>query len=275
MAGRQRLEPELDSAVQRRASHARWLILQAGRLTWNYFERGVSAEFKDDQTPVTVADRQAEELLRGLIAKEFPGDGFLGEEFGEERSESGFRWIIDPIDATKNFVRGIPIYANLVGLEHEGALVAGLCYVPALQLLYHAVAGRGAFRNDEPIKASSVTKLGDAMLTYSSIDWFDKTNTTDFFLDVVRRVSRTRGFGDFYGMLLVAQGSVEAMLEPEISPWDIAALKPIVEEAGGVFTDWHGNDTIYGEGCIVANPAIHRALFDLLRRPSPDPPTGK
>lgn len=258
------LDKDLDYEIQRRAFAARWAVLEAGKLTWDYFQQRVDHELKADATPVTVADREAEELLRSTFVRQFPGDGFLGEEYGEEAGSTGFRWIIDPIDATKNFVRGIPFYANLVGLEYDGRCVAGVANLPGFQQLYHASKGHGAFCNDRRLQVSSVDKLADAQVIYSSIDWFDRTNTTPFFLEVARQAARTRGFGDFYGFLLIAQGSAELMLEPEISPWDIAALKPIVEEAGGVFTDWHGKDTIYGTGCIAGTPTLHRQILEML-----------
>ncbi|MFO0948154.1 MAG: inositol monophosphatase family protein [Planctomycetota bacterium] len=251
--------------TQERALVARWAILRAGRLTLDYFEQGVTAETKADATPVTIADRQAEELLRDAFRKHFPKDGFLGEEYGEEKGTSGYKWIIDPIDATKNFVRGIPIFANLVGLEFEGKMVAGFANIPAQSRLYHAVVGGGAFCNDRPIRVSSIQELEGSQIIYSSVDWFERAGTTGFFLDVVRTADRTRGFGDYYGFTLVAEGAAEAMLEPAINPWDIACFQPIIEEAGGVFTDWEGNPTVYGCGALVANPAIHAQLLDRYR----------
>lgn len=260
------IDKALDLEIQKRTFAARWAILEVGRLTWGYFLQGIEHELKADATPVTIADREAEAHLRNTFQREFPGDGFLGEEYGEEASRTGFRWIIDPIDATKNFVRGIPLYANLVGLEYEGRLVAGVANIPCFGELYYAAIGHGAYCNDRRIQVSDMSELREAQVIYSSIDWFEKTQTTPFFLHITRQVARTRGFGDFYGFLLVARGAAELMLEPEISPWDIAALKPIVEEAGGVFTDWNGVDTIYGQGCIVGNPAIHQKTFEALKQ---------
>ena len=247
-----------------RATIARWAVMRAGALTLEYFRKGVSVETKADQTPVTVADREAEQLLRDRLAREFPGDGFLGEEYGEELGTSGYKWIIDPIDATKNFVRGIPLFATLLGLERDGRLVAGFVYVPAQDRLYHAVRDEGAFCNDRPLKVSTIDRLEQSQLFYSSIQWFDRAGVSDVFLDLARRAERTRGFGDFHGHVLVAEGAGEAMLEPILAPWDIAGFKPIVEEAGGIVTDWNGVDTIYGTGCISANPAIHRLLMERL-----------
>lgn len=248
--------------TQRRYVCARFAILEAGRLTWDYFERGVECELKSDETPVTIADRESETYLRRIFQKNFPGDGFVGEEHGEEPSTTGFRWIIDPIDATANFVRGIPIYGNLVGLEHEGTMVAGLCNVPGLNALYHAMKGHGAFKNDRPIRASGVGRIQDAQLCYPELEKFDRRGWADFFLDMTRSAKRSRGFGDFWMFMLVAQGSADICLEPVASVWDLAALQPICEEAGARFTDWSGNPTSWGNGAIVANPTLHALVLE-------------
>lgn len=259
----------MSSPIEQRAQVAREAVVRAGARVWHYFDQGVAAEIKADATPVTIADREAENLLRSALSDAFPADAILGEESGESNGTSGFRWIIDPLDATKNFIRGIPLFATLVGLEHGEDIVAGFAYVPVFRHLYHAVRGQGAFRDDIPIHVSSVERLEQAMLAYSSITWFDETATTESFLRLARVVGRTRGFGDFYGYLLVADGSIEVMVEPMIAPWDIAALKPIIEEAGGVMTDWTGRDTIYGKGAIAANPKIHRLALEQLHRDAP------
>jgi histidinol-phosphatase len=251
-------------AVEERALSARWAAIRAGALVWDYFTKGVSTEFKDDRTPVTIADKNAEELIRTLITKNHPGDGFLGEEHGEEPSRTGFRWIIDPIDATANFVRGIPLFGVLIGLELEGDLVAGCVQHPCFNKLYHAVKGQGAFCNDRAIKVSDVTNYEEGQLFYSSLRFADKAGVTSPFLDLEKRFSRTRGFGDYFGFLLIAEGCGEIMVDPMVSPWDVAALKPIIEEAGGVFTDWTGKPTIYGQGAVAANPTFHREFMKIV-----------
>jgi histidinol phosphatase-like enzyme (inositol monophosphatase family) len=256
----------LNTEIHQRALVARSAVAQAGQLAWEHFQRGVAVELKADRTPVTVADRQVEDLLRSTLGSHFANDGFFGEEFGDHQGATGFRWIIDPIDATKNFIRGIPLFATLVGLERDGVMVAGFASVPAFAALYHAVRGAGAYKNDRPIRVSTVNRLDQAYLSYSSLEYFDRTGMTAAYLDVVRQVAWSRGFGDFYGHLLVADGSIDAMIEPVIRPWDIAALKPIVEEAGGRMTDWFGNDTIYGQGCITTNTALHGAIVDRINR---------
>lgn len=252
--------------IQRRYVCARWAILEAGRLTWDYFERGVPTELKSDDTPVTIADRESESYLRRVFQEEFPGDGFVGEEHGEEASTTGFRWIIDPIDATANFIRGIPIYGNLIGLEYEGEMVAGLCNAPGFQSLYHAMKGHGSFKNDRRIHASQVSRIEDAQLCYPELEKFDRRGWSEFFLDMTRSAKRSRGFGDFWMFLLVAEGSADICLEPVAAVWDLAALQPICEEAGARFTDWSGQATSWGKGAVVANPTLHRLVMDRFAR---------
>jgi histidinol-phosphatase len=254
-------EPAVSAETLKRSDLARSATVRAGDLTWELFHRGVETDFKADRTPVTIADKQAEELLREAIRKEFPGDGFLGEEYGEEPSSTGFRWIIDPIDATANFVRGIPIFGTLVGLEHEGKIVAGFVHHPGFGNFYHAVKGGGAFKNGRPIQVSKTERYEDAQLIYSSLRFFDKARVTPQFLDFERRFPRSRGFGDFFGFLLIAEGAAEIMIDPVTSPWDVAALQPIVEEAGGIFMDWTGKPTSFGEGAVAANPVFAREFL--------------
>src|SRR5262249_36023549 len=158
-------------------------------------------------SPVTIADREAEALLRKKLLEKFPKDGFLGEESGDAPGSSGFRWVIDPVDGTRSFVRGIPLWATLVGLEYKGEQIAGVADVPALGQTYRALRGDGAYRNERRIRVSDVTELSQAQIFYSSLSWFIKAGCRDEFLNLVARTERQRGFGDFYGFVLVAQGS--------------------------------------------------------------------
>lgn len=240
---------------------------EAGRLALRYFETDVTVEWKKDQSPVTVADREAEELLRQRLLGTFPGDGFLGEEFGNISGNSGFRWIVDPIDGTRNFVRGIPLWATLIGLEYKDEQVVGVADVPALGQTYRALRGEGAFRNDRRIQVSKVSELSQAVMFYSSLSWFIKAGRQEIFLEFVKRVQRQRGFGDFYGFLLVAQGSGELMMEHGVHIWDVAAIKPIVEEAGGRFSDWDGQPNIHRPDVLASNALLHDKILEILRIP--------
>jgi histidinol-phosphatase len=243
---------------------------EAGKLALRYFDSDLTIEWKKDHSPVTIADREAEELLRKNLLGAFPDDGFLGEEFGDTPGTSGFHWIIDPIDGTRNFVRGIPLWATLVGLEYKGEQIAGVADVPALGHSYRALRGEGAFRNERQIHVSKVRDLSHAVMFYSSLSWFIKAGRQEVFLELVKRVQRQRGFGDFYGFLLVAQGSGELMMEHGVHVWDVAAIKPIVEEAGGRFTDWDGQPTINRPDVLASNGILHDEILRILRDQTPD-----
>jgi histidinol-phosphatase len=236
----------------------------AGDLARAYYETTFDIERKPDDSPVTVADRGAEELIRSTVAKYFPGDGFLGEEFGDQPGQTGFRWVIDPIDGTKSFIRHIPIWATLVGLEYRGEQIGGVAYLPVLGQVYRALRGDGAFLNDRRIHVSDVSRLSDALLCYSSIAWFTRAGRERAFLDLAAQTQRQRGFGDFYGFVLVAEGASELMVEHGVHTWDVSALKAIVEEAGGAFTDWDGNPTTERPDVLASNGKLHAEALRLL-----------
>jgi histidinol-phosphatase len=255
------LHPEWRTRYEAAVEAAR----EAGRLALGYFDGAFTVEWKSDRSPVTVADREAEQLLRRALLGAFPQDGFLGEESGDTPGSSGFRWIIDPIDGTRSFVRGIPLWATLVGLEYKDEPIAGVADVPALGHTYHAVRGGGAFRNERRIRVSDVADLSQAMVFYSSLSWFIKAGRRDAFLEMTARTERQRGFGDFYGHVLVAQGSGELMVEHGVHAWDVAAIQPIVEEAGGRFSDWGGRTTIHSPDVLVSNGKLHEDALAILR----------
>ena len=237
----------------------------AGELALSFFDRDVTVEWKHDQSPVTIADRHAEQLLRGLIATAFPGDGFLGEEFGDTPGTTGYRWIIDPIDGTRCFVRNIPHWATLVGLEYKGEMIAGVSFAPGDNQLFRALRGDGAFKNDKRVRVSDVPALDQSLACYSGIQFFQDAGKEATFLKVMRGVDRARGFGDYYGFVLVAQGSCEVMVDYGVHIWDIAGLKVIVEEAGGRFTDWDGGSDLNRPDCVASNGKVHDAALAILR----------
>jgi histidinol-phosphatase len=238
---------------------------KAGRLALGYFDQGLAVEWKSDQSPVTRADREAERLLRTALLEAYPNDAFLGEESGGHKGTSGFRWIIDPIDGTRSFVRNIPIWATLVGLEYNDEPIAGVCVLPAMNQTFRALRGEGAYRDDRRIRVSDVGEMSEAMMFYSSISWFVEAGKRDEFLNLAVQTQRQRGFGDFYGHILVAQGSGEFMVEHGVHSWDVAALLPIVEEAGGRFSDWNGMRSIHTTDVIASNSRLHEEALRLLR----------
>lgn len=228
------------------------------------FDTDLQIEIKEDLSPVTKADREAEAILRESLTAAFPGDGFLGEEYGDQNGSTGYRWIIDPIDGTKNYIRGIPIWGTLLGLEFENDLVGGIVVAPALGQTWHGLRGEGAYRNDKKIRVTDTPKLSQSHLFYSSLTWIQKSGKTKEFLDLIDNSERQRGFGDFYGFMLVAQGAGEAMIDHGLHPWDVAALKPIVDEAGGLLTNWDGGFSIHRSDVVGSNRLIHTRLLESL-----------
>ena len=238
---------------------------QAGALARRYYETTFEVHKKSDESPVTVADREAEQLIRAAVTKAFPQDGFLGEEFGDQPGSSGFRWIIDPIDGTKSFIRHIPLWGTLVGLEYQGEQIGGVVDVPVLGMTYRALRGDGAFVNERRIRVSNIDTLSDAVLCYSSISWFVKEQKERMFLDLAAKTYRQRGFGDFYGFVLVAEGACELMVDTGVHAWDVAAVKAIVEEAGGKLTDWDGVPNIERPDVLASNGKLHGEVLKLLK----------
>lgn len=244
------------------AAAQRWLD-EADRTSLKYFGDSVLAEVKDDGTPVTVADRAIEEHLRRSIEKEFHGDDILGEEQGSTGNGSR-RWIIDPIDATKNFMRGIPVFGSLLALEHDGELVLGVVSAPALGMRWWATRGRGAFRDGRALRVSDRTSLAEADLCTGNLAHADPA-LDEAMLALTRRVRRFRAFGDFWGHVLVAQGSVDVMVEfAPLARWDVAAPKIILLEAGGRFAGLDGSDAAEG-ACVSTNGHLLDEVLGILR----------
>jgi histidinol-phosphatase len=231
-----------------------------------YFDIDVAVEWKKDKSPVTVADREAEQQLRQHLLGAFPGDGFLGEEFGDSPGTTGFRWIVDPVDGTRAFVRGIPIWGTLVGLEYQGEQIAGVIVAPALGQTWRALRGDGAFRGERRLSVSSVTDLKQATIFYTNLGWFERAAKRDQFLKLASMTQNQRGHGDFWGHVLVAQGSGDLMVEHGVHIWDVAAVKPIIEEAGGRYSDWDGRPDISRPDVVVSNGKLHEVALAVLQQ---------
>ncbi len=240
-------------------------VRAAGEVILPYFRTSFQVETKADQSPVTIADRKAEQVIVETLQRQFPDHGFFGEEFGEQAGTADARWIIDPIDGTKNFIRGIPYFATLLALEEAGDITHGVVYAPVEQTLFYAAEGFGAFTNDhQPLSVSSIDELSKSMLVHGGLNLLRREEYWDGFIKLIDATARQRGFGDYFAHTFVLRGQAEVMVEADVKPWDLAPLKIIAEEAGGRFTDFTGQPTIYGGNAIVSNRHVHTAVLDLL-----------
>jgi histidinol-phosphatase len=255
----------LQAAWRNRYEAAQEIAEAAAQLAHGYFTGEFQVEWKADQSPVTIADREAEALMRTKLLAAFPQDGFLGEEHGEQPGTSGFRWVIDPIDGTRSFVRGIPLWGTLLGLEYRGEQIAGIVVAPAVRETWRALRGDGAFRNGRPMRVSTIDRMDQALIFYSGVTWFQQAGHLDAFLALAGETDRQRGFGDFYGFMLVAQGSGELMVDHGVHIWDVVAVKPIVEEAGGRFSDWEGTPSVNRPDVVASNGLLHDEALRILR----------
>jgi len=229
-------------------------------ITMRHFQSAtLGVRTKSDQTPVSEADEAVERMIRERLARERPNDAIVGEEFGS--AEGDRRWIIDPIDATKNYVRGIPVFATLIALENE----VGVVSAPALGRRWWASRGDGAFCNGATIHVSAIGDLGAAQIGYDDVAGFEQHGLGEKFLALIRRCGRERGFGDFWTHMLVAEGAIEIAVEPHIAHWDMAAVQVIVEEAGGRFTSLAGEARADGGSALSTNGLLHDAVLEALR----------
>ena len=235
-----------------------------GRRTMAYFNTGVAVESKADDTPVTVADREAEQVIRARIATEFPDHAVVGEEGGTtEGADHDYRWIIDPIDGTKSFIHGVPLFGVLIGVEVKGRPSVGVIYMPALDEMVCAADGLGCWWNGRRARCSPVTRLADACLTTTSPESARKRS--DAYERLVAKTRLQRAWGDAYGYALVATGRAEVMLDPKMNPWDCAPMPPILREAGGRFAGWTGEETIWGPDGFACTGALFEQVVEVLR----------
>jgi len=260
---REELSSRLDAALA--------MARAAGQLTLKYFRQGnYQTERKADDSPVTRADREAEQLMRERIAGHFPQDAIIGEEYGEQTGTSGFSWVLDPIDGTKSFICGVPLYSVLIGVVYDRVSVVGVISMPALRECVYAAQGQGAwYVHDEaerrPARVSTRAPLNEGLFVTSQVDSFGERGAADAYHRLERMAYITRTWGDAYGYLLVATGRAEAMVDPIMNVWDAAAIQPVMVEAGGTFTDWRGEPTIFrGEG-LAANAHVHEEVLAVTR----------
>lgn len=229
---------------------------EAGALTLKYFQRGVQPDFKADESPVTVADREAEQLIRARINDRYPDHAIVGEEFGDNQAANSHRWIIDPIDGTRAFVRGVPLYGVLIGLEIEGRIKVGVAHFPALAETISAAEGLGCFWNGQPAHVASTARLKDALLAHYDVASYAKQGKEAAWQRLVQATGFRAGWADAYGYLLVATGRADIMVDAIINPWDGGPFPVILKEAGGYYGDWRGNSTIYSGEALATTAAL-------------------
>ena len=250
---------------------------EAGKHTLTYFRSpDLTVDRKGDESPVTVADREAEQLLRKAIGEAFPDDAILGEEFGETEGSSGYRWVLDPIDGTKSFISGVPLYGTLVGVEREGEPVVGVIEMPALDERAYATIGGGAWSQvgdatPTPASVDGDATLSEGLFVTSEVSRYFELGRQDVYLRLQNACRLTRTWGDCYGYLLIATGRAVVALDAQMNPWDACALVPVLAEAGGTYTSWSGERTIYGGDGVATNGAVLDAVLELTREAAPLP----
>lgn len=238
---------------------------QAGRITLGHFQTGITPDRKADNSPVTIADKQSEQKLRELIGKYWPDDGIIGEEFGNQDSKSGFTWTVDPIDGTKSFVQGVPIYAVLLALTDGKVPLVGVVHFPALNETIYATKGGGCFWNGRRTGVSKVDNLKDAVLMSSEIGIYGQYNKEAAWQRLLSSTYLQRTWGDAYGYSLVATGRADIMIDPWMAIWDCGPLQVVLEEAGGTFTDWKGTPTIWAGEAIATNGLLFDQVMNLVK----------
>ena len=253
-------------SVSDRMNFAIEVIADAHAFVLGHYQSGVAIHRKADDSPVTIADKGAEQLLRDRIKATFADDAIMGEEHDDQPGSSGYRWILDPIDGTKAFIHGVPLFGCLIGLEHEDRMIGGLCGFPALNELIYASEGQGAWwRKDEAeptrCQVTDTSDIAEAMMSYTQVSGYAETNRTAAFERLVSATRLARGWGDCYGHMLVATGRADISIDPEMNPWDSAALIPIVQEAGGHFFGWNGEASIHTNDGISTNANLRDAVL--------------
>ena len=240
------------------------LVREAGNRALSYYGTKVTVEEKENGTPVTIADRRAEQLAREWLEKRFPGDGVVGEEFGMVRPDARRRWFIDPIDATKSFVRGVPLWGTLVGVVEDDEVIAGAAYYPGVNEILVAAPGKGCWWNGRQSYVSPISSLESALIVTTDDRFAERPERRQRWNELAGRAGITRTWGDCFGYLLVATGRAEVMVDDVVAPWDAVAFYPIITEAGGVFTSWNGDRTAFGDDVIATNGALDTVVRGLL-----------
>lgn len=260
------MEHNRKDSLQTRLEVALEACWRAGKITLEYFNTGVQVEHKSDDSPVTIADRRAEEEIRRWLARYFPEDAIVGEEGGGTKTAraNGATWYIDPIDGTKAFICGIPFYSTLLACEMGSRVVLGVASFPALAETVWATQGTGCYWNGRRARVSEIKKLEEAVLTTTDFYRMNTMGHAGALDQLCRATKLQRTWGDAYGHILVATGRAEIMIDPKMAVWDNGPLLPILEEAGGRFTDWQGNATIHSDKAFATNGHLHEAVQEIL-----------
>ncbi|MBY0372233.1 hypothetical protein K2X33_16245 [bacterium] len=233
------------------------------RIALSHFRQALLIENKADGSPVTIADRKTEELLRHELSRAFPDHGIVGEEFGEESADREFVWTVDPIDGTCSFVRGIPLFGTLVGLLHRGEPVLGIACMPALDETYVAAQGLGAYCDGMPLRVSSAQALESSFVSCGDSHAFEIVGKRDYLVSLCRNARQVRGYSDCFGHTMVLRGAIDAMVDPFVSIWDIAPLACLIQEAGGTYFSFDGEKSLQKKSFITCNPALKDELLRL------------
>lgn len=240
------------------------VVVRAGDAAMKHFRQGIVAEKKPDRSPVTAADREIEQTIREHVLAAYPQAEFFGEETGRHGDNPELRFIVDPIDGTRAFIRGWPTWSVLLGIEVDGVPVVGIAYMPVAGDLFAGVHGHGATHNGAPIRVSRVGSLADATVTHGSLQQFTETGSRDALIGLAGACDSARGFPDFDGYRQVLLGRSDAMVDPGVQPYDLCAPAVLIREAGGRLTSFDGRDTIYGGNAIASNGVIHDELVAAL-----------
>lgn len=255
-------------AWEREIEVCRDVARRAGELALRHAARGVEREDKSDDSPVTVADRECERLIVSELRAAFPGDGVLGEEGAQEAGTSGRRWIVDPIDGTRDFLRGLPTWSNLIALEADGEVVLGTCNLVAQGELYWAVRGQGAWVNDRRVRVSSIDRKDRALVSLTAFDNLRDSPLKPVILDYLSGFWAVRSMGGCQDAMLVVSGRGEAWIELEAKAWDLAPMKVLAEEAGARFFNFDGASSVHGGDAVICAPFLEDELRELVRRPA-------
>ena len=250
------LERLLDFAIK--------TVKKSNAITLKYYNKKIKYRVKENLTPVTIADVKAENFIINKIKENYPKHSILAEEHGTAVNEAEFKWIIDPIDGTKNYMRKYPFWGTLLALEYEGEVVLGVISMPSVNEFIYAAKGKGCYYNNKKAKVSKIKSIKDSYLIHGGLDYILTEPYKNNFMNLVSQTYYNRGFGDCHGHSFILNGRAEMMIDPHVAPYDVASVKICVEESGGRFTDLKGNETIYGGNALVTNGRIHDAVLRVL-----------